>query len=116
MAAARPALPRPFSTRQLWMLLVVLAPAVRSSIPMGYMLDAAAMQSGSVRLVLCSFGYLSPLSQQNPVTPAQQQDHHSLLPDHAASHGASHHAGHAVGSEALLSHPAEHGDQAHDQA
>ena len=98
------------------MFLVVLALAVRSGIPMGYMLDAAAMQSGSLRLALCSFGTLLPSSREGPVTPAPTRDHHASLQGHAASHVASHHAGHAAGPDASLSHPAEQGDQVHDQA
>lgn len=97
------------------MLLVVLALAVRSSIPMGYMLDAAAMQSGSLRLILCSFGAPLPGAQAN-LAAASLPNHHPAAPADTAGDGAAHHAGHAVELETSLSHPPDHGDQVHDQA
>jgi hypothetical protein len=95
------------------MLLVVLALAVRGSIPMGYMLDAVAMQSGSLRLALCSFGTPLPGSQRSPAAAAPHQDHPA--PIQTAGDGASRHAGHDAVLEAPLSHP-DHGDDAHEQA
>ena len=95
------------------MLLVILALAVRSGIPMGYMLDAAAMQSGSLRLVLCSFGTPLQGSHPNPAVVASPQDHHSTLA-HPAGDGAVHHAGHAAAPE--TSHPPGHEGEVHEQA
>src|SRR5690606_10936757 len=116
MSALRSASSRPIFARHLWMFVVVLALATRSSIPMGYMLDSAAMQSGSLRLILCSFGVLLPKAQQNQGAPGPQQGHHSSSLTDAGGEYALHHASHAVASEEPLSHPAEHGDAAHSQA
>lgn len=95
---------------------MVLVLAARSSIPMGYMLDAAALHSGSIRLALCSFGATLPHSQRTPTESAPQQAHHSSSPLHAVGEASPHHAGHAIAPEASLPPPAEHGDNAHDQA
>src|SRR5690606_21084600 len=54
MAMLQPMSSRPFFARHLWMILVMLALALRSSIPMGYMLDTAALRGGSLRIMLCS--------------------------------------------------------------
>src|SRR5690606_28577820 len=117
MAALRSASSRLIFTRHLWMFVVILALAARSSIPMGYMLDSAAMQSGSLRLILCSFGTLLSTPQQNQGAPGPQQGHYSSSLAHKGGEHALHHASHAVASEEPLSHQAEHGgDAAHDQA
>lgn len=99
------------------MLVVVLALAVRSGIPMGYMLDAAAMQSGSLRLVLCSFGTLPSGPQQVRTGHALHQGHHSSPLPHTTGEGALHHSSHAAAPETPQAYPAGHGgDDAHDQA
>nr|MBF0684648.1 hypothetical protein [Pseudomonas sp.] len=116
MVTLRAASSGPISTRHLWMFVVVLALAARSSIPMGYMLDSAAMQSGSLRLILCSFGALLPKPQQNQGAPGPQQGHHPSSLTHEGNEHALHHASHAVAPEEPLSHPAEHGEAAHSQA
>lgn len=98
------------------MLVVTLALAVRSGIPMGYMLDPAAMQSGSLRLVLCSFGTPLPGPQQGRAGDASHRAHHASSPDHAPGQDELHHAAHAVALETSFSHSSGHGDQVHDQA
>src|SRR5690606_12600316 len=98
MAASRPASSKSFCTRHLWMLVVALALAVRSGIPMGYMLDPAAVQPGSFRLVLCSFG-TPPGPQQGRAGNASHQAHHSSSPGRVFDENALPHAIHAVALE-----------------